>query len=464
MNTAMKPSCVAKVCVCAAVCALNAGAADFLVKEYGAKGDGVTFDTEAVQKAIDACAADGGGRVVLEKGVFLVKPIMLKSGVNLHIARNARLLGSGDWRDYPNRGNLKHVISENMPRARDAALITADEAHGISITGEGVIDGNGMSFVEELPKEKWGRWRYDRIGGFSQSPPRVVFFAGCSDVTVKDITMTNQPAGWSYMVHDCDRVVFDRCKVMADIHYPNNDGIHINCSRDVSISNCRVTVGDDAIIVRANSRSLRECKPSERVTVVNCQLRAYSNAIRLGWCKDGVMRDCTFSNITIHDSTRGINMWLLNKDGGSRTDYGVEKTLIENIVFNGIVMDRIHTYPVSIVVSDPSEKACEAVRNITFANVTARSYGLPEFVGTRDCPLENFTFNGCRFIRSDAPDVRPPWLKEPEPWTRGKTPSVTKLGFGWGKGGDHANSANPFHNCKGFTFNGCTFDDCDSKQ
>ena len=204
------------MCLWALLFSLSAGAADFPVREYGAVGDGKTFDTEAVQRAIDACAADGGGRVVLEKGVFLVKPIMLKSGVDLHIARNARLLGSGDWRDYPNRGNLKHVISENMPRARDAALITADEAHGISITGEGVIDGNGMSFVEELPKERWGRWRYGRVGGFSQSPPRVVFFAGCSDVTVKDVTMTNQPAGWSYMVHDCDHAnsanPFHNCK------------------------------------------------------------------------------------------------------------------------------------------------------------------------------------------------------------------------------------------------------------
>ena len=72
---------------------LSAGAADFPVREYGAVGDGKTFDTEAVQRAIDACAADGGGRVVIEKGVFLVKPIMLKSGVDLHIARNARLSG-----------------------------------------------------------------------------------------------------------------------------------------------------------------------------------------------------------------------------------------------------------------------------------------------------------------------------------------------------------------------------------
>ena len=435
-------------------CTLCVCAADFQAREYGAVGDGKTFDTEAVQRAIDACAADGGGRVVLEKGVFLVKPIMLKSGVDLHIARNARLLGSGDWRDYPNRGNLKHVVSENMPRARDAALITADEAHGISITGEGVIDGNGMSFVEELPKEKWHRWRYGRVGGFSQSPPRVVLFAGCSDVTVKDVTMTNQPAGWSYMVHDCDRVVFDRCKVMADIHYPNNDGIHINCSRDVSVSNCRVSVGDDAIVVRANSRSLHACKPSERVTVVNCQLRAYSNAIRLGWCRDGVMRDCTFSNIAIHDSTRGINMWLLDKDGGSGTDYGVEKTLIENIVFSGIVMDRVHTFPITVVVAEPSDESCEAVRSVTFANVTARSYGLPEFIGSATHPLENFTFNGCRFIRSDAPEVRPPWETDGKVLTRGPADSVSALSLN-----RNTKDGNPFYHCRNFTFNACSFDD-----
>ena len=454
------------VAALAAVVSFFAVAADFDVRSYGAKGDGVTFDTEAVQKAIDACAVDGGGRVVLAKGVFLVKPIMLKSGVDLHIARNARLLGSGDWRDYPNRGNLKHVISENMPRARDAALITADEAHGIAITGEGVIDGNGWSFVEELPKEKWGRWRYGRVGGFQQSPPRVVLFAGCSDVTVKDITMTNQPAGWSYMVHDCDRVVFDRCKVLADIHYPNNDGIHINCSRDVSISNCRVSVGDDAIIVRANSRSLHERKPSERVTVANCQLRAYSNGIRLGWCRDGVIRDCTFSNIVIHDSTRGINMWLLAEDPawipGSGTDYGVERTLIENIVFSGIVMDRIHTYPITVVVDEPSENSCEAVRNVTFANVTARSYGLPEFIGSTMHPLENFMFNGCRFIRSAAPEVRPPWDGGNAAPARGVDKEVRKYGLG---GEIQRNQdSNPFYHCCNFTFNACTFDDVEEKR
>jgi len=447
---------IALSCAVTALTSFPTRAADWNVKDYGAKGDGKTFDTEAVQQAIDACTAAGGGRVVLTSGTFLIKPIMLKSGVDLHLDRTARLLGSGEWRDYPNRGTLKHVISENLPRCRDAALITADEAHGIKITGDGIIDGNGMSFVEPIPEERWERWRYGRVGGFLQSPPRVVFFAGCSDVTVTDVTMTNQPAGWSYMIHDCDRVVFDRCKVLSDIHYPNNDGIHINCSRDVAISNCRVSVGDDAIIVRANSRSLHACKPSERVTVVNCQLRAYSNCIRLGWCMDGVIRDCTFSNLTCHDSTRGINMWVRPGDNGSGSDYGVEKTLVENIVFSNIVMDRIHTFPVTVFIGEPSDDSCEAVRNVTFANIIARSYAMPEFVGTRRHPLENFSFTGCRFIRSDAPEVRPPWEKGRPPLTRGMGDTVSRYRFGEDP---RPKDGNPFFCCRGFTFNACSFDD-----
>ena len=449
----------ALVTALAAVVSFFAVAADFDVRSYGAKGDGVTFDTEAVQNAIDACAADGGGRVVLEKGVFLIKPIMLKSGVNLHLERSARILASGDWRDYPGRGNLKSVVSENMPRGRDSALITADEAHGISLTGEGVIDGNSECFMELLPEEKWGRWRYQRIGGSTQSPPRIVFFAGCSDVLVQDITITNQPSCWAYMIHDCDRVNIDRAKVLSSIHYPNNDGIHINSSRDVTVSNCKVVAGDDALVVRAQNRSFREKRPraSERITVVNCNLRGYTDGIRLAWCRDGLIRDCTFSNCTITDSCRGICIWAFENDVA--WDYGIDKTRIENIVFSNIVIDRVHTYPITVVVGDPAKNHCDAIRNLTFANLICRAYAMPEFVGAKDCPLENFTFTGCRFIRSDAPDVRPPWLKEPEEWTRGKPQSAVRQGFLWGKGGDHANSSNPFHNCKGFSFNACTFDD-----
>ena len=456
----MRLACAVDACalLVAASVACVASASDFPARDHGAVGDGRTDDTAAIQKAIDACSGAGGGRVVLDRGTYLIRPIMLKDGVDLHLERSATILASGNLHDYPSRGNLKTVIAENMPRGRDSALITADAAHGVALTGEGTINGNSEPFMELLPREEWGRWRYRRIGNNQFSPPRIVLFAGCSDVLVQGVTITNQPACWAYMIHDCDRVNIDRAKVLSNIYHPNSDGIHINSSRDVTVSNCKVVAGDDAIVVRAQNRSFRERRPraSERVTVVNCNLRGHSNGIRLAWCRDGVMRDCTFSNCTITDSCRGINIWAF--DGAAAGDFGIDRTRVENIVFSGIVMDRIHSYPITVVVGEPSESHCEAIRNLTFANLICRAYAMPEFVGTRACPLENFTFTGCRFIRSDAPDVRPPWLGEREEWTRGKPPSAMKLGFRWGNGGDHANSANPFHNCKGFTFNACSFD------
>lgn len=418
----------------------GAFARDYDVHTYGAKGDGATFDTAAVQRAIDACSAAGGGRVVLDGGVFLVKPIRLKSGVELHLEANARLLGSGDWRDYPNRGDLKHVDSAKLPRGRDAALVSADEAENIAITGRGVIDANGLSFVRRIAgADGTKKWQFERIGGFEQSPPRVVFFTGCRDVTVTDVTMTNQPAGWSYWIHDCDRVVFDRAKILADVRYPNNDGIHVNSSRDVSISNCRIETGDDSIVVRANNRSLKERKACERVTVANCQLRSYANCIRIGWSLDGVIRDCTFSNLTMTDSTVGIQVWLPPRDWNPAGDYGVEPTLVERINFDNIVMDRIHYNPLMVRVFEPAEEGCEAIRDLSFANLTCRSCGWPELIGRPGRPLADFRFANCRFFRSDANDVRAPWEVR-------KTPAVT-----------NRTVACALADCRGFVFEGCEF-------
>ena len=424
-----------------AACAAFAGAAEpprgkggFDVRDYGAKGDGKTFDTAAIQRAIDECSQSGGGRVVVSGGTFLVKPFRLRSGVELHIAADGRILGSGDWRDYPNRGDMKHVISANLPRARDAALIWADEADRISITGTGAIDGNGTCFVKPVEGAAGKKWKFERIGGFDQSPPRVVFFAGCRDVTVKDVLLVNQPAGWGYWVHDCDRVVFDRCRIRSDVTYPNNDGIHINACRDVSISNCEIEAGDDAIVVRCNTRSLRERKPCERVTVRNCDLRSYANCIRIGWCREGTIRDCSFSDIVCHDSTVGVNIWFVPKFWNPAGDYGVEQTGIERISFANVSMERMHTTPLAVRVFEGAEDDIDFCRDISFSNVVARAYGMPYFRGTVERPFENFSFVGCRFERDSA--AVGPWQgadKEP--------PQELEM-----------------RNCRGFKFDRCSFD------
>ena len=156
----------------------SAAAADFAVRKYGAKGDGTAKDTVALQAAINVAHKAGGGRVVLSDGVFLTGAIALKSGVELHIDRTARLLASPDIADFPDWPDVKHVKTENLPRTRNACVIFADEAERIAITGDGVIDCNGKYHIRKKADPNWNGWKYERIYPMEKSLPRVVFFAG----------------------------------------------------------------------------------------------------------------------------------------------------------------------------------------------------------------------------------------------------------------------------------------------
>lgn len=368
------------------------------------------LQTEKIQKAIDKVSESGGGRVTLTGGVFLTGPVELKSGVELHIDAGAVLLGSPDVEDYPDRTSTRHFDTDNLPRWRNIALIYADEAMDIAITGLGTIDCNGKGFVQEKTDPDWTGWKYERVIPYEKSVPRAVFLAGCTNVTVKNVTMINQPAGWSYWIHDCDRVRFDGCKILADVHYPNNDGVHINCSRDVVVSNCIIETGDDSIVLRANSRSLKENKACERVTVTGCVLRSWSSAVRIGWVNDGVIRNCTFSNIVMYDCSNGVSFYLPNKEVVEKTnDYGREETLVENISFDNIQMDRIYGCPIFVKVAESENTLFKAFRNVSFSNVSCHSLEKP-FFNERSGNGEGVTFSNCTFVKdlvSEYPeDVR----------------------------------------------------------
>ncbi len=363
--------------------------------DYGAVGDGKTNCTTAIQKAIDECFKSGGGRVIVPEGTFLIGTIILKSGVELHLETNAVLLASGACEDFPER-EVKHVNSPLLPRGRNACIIYAEESENISITGNGVIDCNGDSFVVE-EENFW--MPYKRID--APTPPRAVFFAGCKNVKVIDVTLRNSPAGWSYWVHDCDFVCFDRVKILSRVDYPNNDGIHINCSRDVTVSNSTIVCGDDCIVARANSISLKENKVCERVTVTNCTLTTWCNAIRIGWINDGTIRNCTFSNLTITDSSVGIGIVLPGRGEERLLDEGRESTLIENISFNNIIFDRGRSAPLWFHIQDCDKTNATAVRDIHISNFHSKSAELPFISGRKGLPIQNLTLSNCTFVKTN---------------------------------------------------------------
>ena len=361
-----------------------------------------------VQSRIDACAAQGGGRVTLGPGVHESGCLTLRSNVELHLEKGAVLKAPPTMAGYPQR-KLTLADAAKVPRWNAACFIFAEGATNVAITGEGTIDANGNGFVVPIERKAWG-WRFKRVEG--RTPPRVVWLLGCRDVRIEDVTMINQPAGWSYWICDCDNVLVDRITIDANVAYPNNDGVHINSSRDVIVRNSRIECGDDSIVMRANNVSLPANRVCERVVVSNCVLRSYANGIRIGWINDGVIRNGLFKDIRIRKSTNGIGIVL--PPPWVPSDVGREATHVENLTFEDIAMDDIYVRPVVCTVNPGKETLFDAITNVTFRNVTSRGLGLPYVSGAPGKRAAPFVYENCRFEkvpREQLDLVGEPWAE-----------------------------------------------------
>ena len=377
---------------------------DFYLQDFGAAGDGTALDTAALQAAIDAAAVNGG-RVMVEGGTFKIGSIQMRSNVELHIAAGAVLLGSETPSDYQDFKELTHIDWKLAPRRSNSCLILLHECENASITGLGTIDCNGQHFV--LPDPENRICKFKRIDGFT--PPRVVLATGCRDLTIRDVTMVNQPAGWSYWIHDCDRVTVEGITIRCSVEYPNNDGVHINCSRDVTVRDCDICCSDDCLVVRANSATLQKNKPCQNILLTDCRLTSYSAGLRIGWVNDGVIRDVTMRNMVMTDCSVGISLYIPPLVRSEKiTDVGRESTLVEHFHFCDLDIEAAG-YPIYIKVGDREGVMVDRICDLEFRNVTTRSPQLPYISGRADAIVQDVRFLDCRFTRtgSDWCEKRP---------------------------------------------------------
>jgi hypothetical protein len=316
------------------------------IRDFGAKGDGKTLDTPAVQAAIDACHREGGGTVVVPDGTFLIGTIEMKSNVTLHIAAQGKLFGSADGKQY-HAAQAIPLQGDSTLEDGNVGLIFAVNAENITIEGPGTIDGQGAQFRSPrrgVPPPS-GRGDDDR--------PYHLLFYRCRNLRVRDIFLVAS-AYHSIRVIECSFFWADRIRIYNRVN-TNNDGFHFISSEYVHVSNCDVQSQDDAcalfgscknVTVTNSTFSTRwavfrfgfEKANPENITISNCVIyETYGCPIKMLFGPESRAQNILFSNLVMQDVTGPISIDLdARPRGKAGSNATPQKGYVRNIMFNGI--------------------------------------------------------------------------------------------------------------------------------
>ncbi|MCG5217861.1 glycosyl hydrolase family 28 protein [Streptosporangium sp. KLBMP 9127] len=357
--------------------------ATYDITDFGAAGDGTTNDAKAIQAAIDACTAAGGGTVLVPAGrIYKTGSIVLKDNVELHVERGATLAGSENPADYTERFIVSALSSGEVKETTEHALIliASHEAHDIAITGAGVIDGAGRHFIEE---------DLGYIYKCPNSRPFTVFLIGGKRVTIRDTRFTD-PALWCLRLTGCEDVLITGITIDSDLKHPNADGIDLDRSKRVRISDCEISCADDAI-------SLKTCEEfpqygtTEDVVITNCTLQTTSSAVVVGVDAVADIRNVVVSNCVIRSSHRGLSVNLGQE--GNFENILFSDCVVETRIFDSSWWGRGEPIYVSAF---PWHDKVGKLRNVRFRNILARSENGAYIAGQRPGLVSGVVLDGVR--------------------------------------------------------------------
>jgi polygalacturonase len=297
---------------------------DISIDEAGAEPGGDVVCTAVIQAAIDRVATAGGGRVIVPAGVFKTGAITLKQGVELHLTKDAVLLGSTDLVDYPRQ--LTRIEGHFEPWR--PALVNASGLTGVRITGSGTLDGNGRPFWQAF----WQRRAENRkCTNLEVERPRLIYLAECQDVTVSGVALKDS-GFWNLHLYACQGVLVEGITISAPHgdppkiigadepwdevaidRAPSSDGIDIDSCQNVTIRRCRISVGDDCIALKGTKGPLAledaSSPPVEHVVIEDCDFDSGHGAITCG-SEATIVRDVTLRNCRVGVSVPLVRLKL----------------------------------------------------------------------------------------------------------------------------------------------------------
>ncbi len=336
----------------------------FDVGDYGARGDGVTLDTTAIQRAIDEAAAHGTGARVLVRGgkKYLIGTLELKGNIDFHLADDAELLVSDDPAQY-----------------RGAAVLAANGAEGLKITGTGNINGRARQFMTgyDKPNEWWLPKPFR---------PKMFVLTACKGLEIRGISFSEAPE-WGLHMVGCEQVLVDGLRIRNLLDVPNCDGIDPDHCRDVEIRNCDIVCGDDAIVVKS-TRQQRDFGACSGIRVHDCVIQTQDCGVKIGTETIQDIHDVVFERCEIRSSSRGIGIQL--RDEGD----------VYDIAFRDIrLVSRYHSDPwwgrgeaISLTAHPRTPNGrLGKLHGVTIRNVTARAENSVRVCGSPESPIADVT-------------------------------------------------------------------------
>ena len=427
-------------------------AGEFNVCDYGAKPDGKTVCTEAIQKTIDTCAKAGGGTVVFSDGTFMTGSIFLKDNVDMRVDEDVLVKGVQDEKAYPDVYTRVAGIETNWP----AALINAHNLSSVKIYGKGTIDGSGSIWWDKY----WNmRREYDAKGlrwvvDYDCKRPRLILVYNSSNIAVEGLTLM-EPGFWTLHICYSTNVVVDGLTIRANLDEkvgPSSDGVDIDSSNNVLVQNCDIDCNDDNFCLKAgrDSDGLRVNRPVYNVVIRDCIARKGHGLITCGSETSGGIYNLEAYNLKAYGTSTGIRFKSTQGRGGTVRDVYIHDIDMYNVrdaikldydwypSYNTVpdsvrkeIEEKGGTLPIhwnKLMTVVPEEQGTPYINNIRIENIRGRDCQQAISVnGRKNQPAGSFTLKNIDIEASKAGKIKnaSDWTFENVTITAGDDSKVT---------------------------------------